>query len=729
MRRKIQLYIAGALADLNDQALVLFNYALTDIQKPTAVKNSYSKQVTLPGTPANDAIFSQAYRLDRVAGSAGFDPLARTEFAIYDDQGDIIESGYLKLNKVNRTRDSHSYAVTLYGGLGSFFYALSYRSDGEKKTLADLRYFSGYNPDPDFDDELDFTMLAANVLSNWAAQETPTPYPFDVAKVLTFVPAYEGIPDGGFDASHAVATPYKVGLPSQKEEDAVIYSTQGGGTIINLAHDIDEWDAKDLRCYLQRPALKVSALLNALANSNYNGGFTLDHSAVDALVQDLWITLPLLSSLTGLSDEDDTYTLTLTAPSVSSGDTLCEWNTPSGAVIGALTPEDIDIQVNLRGFFTDLDSPEWSFNFNFPDPSQAGYTQEWRQVAFLQLIAYSENNVQVGASNIYTVFTHTDNAGANETIADIVAACGYTPTVNTAYEELNTSWGSSIPDNYVSLPLHLTANFTGAKRFVLKAKTYVLVDLFIQGYAANNYITRYGGSVLPQIIWENYDPGTQETTYYTEAASSAQGVGVSATLVAHTQSQARSGATIKKADFLSTKNTPAEYLLSLAKTFGWCFLADQKQKKITLLSRDDFYGMGEDIIDLSDRIDRSQAIEVTPAYAGSKWYDLCYAGGAGAFYDNYKDRYGVQYGIQRVNTGYDFDSSPENIMDGLVFNEALAALDYGPFWNIIFEDSTYRPSVFAESGHTFTLWAPDGSTHDSFVLLPRAVLQPRPPWL
>ena len=65
MRRKIELYIGDRLADLSDQALVLYNYTMEDLLKPTAVKNSYSKQVTLPATPANDAIFGYYYRLDR----------------------------------------------------------------------------------------------------------------------------------------------------------------------------------------------------------------------------------------------------------------------------------------------------------------------------------------------------------------------------------------------------------------------------------------------------------------------------------------------------------------------------------------------------------------------------------------------------------------------------------------------------------------------------------------
>ena len=71
MRRKIQLYIGENRADIDDQALVLFNYAFTDAEKPTAVKNSYSKPVTLPATPANDAIFGFYARVDRETSGTG----------------------------------------------------------------------------------------------------------------------------------------------------------------------------------------------------------------------------------------------------------------------------------------------------------------------------------------------------------------------------------------------------------------------------------------------------------------------------------------------------------------------------------------------------------------------------------------------------------------------------------------------------------------------------------
>ena len=45
MRRKISLYIADQLVDLDDQSFILFNYTMDDLSNPTIVKNSFSQQV------------------------------------------------------------------------------------------------------------------------------------------------------------------------------------------------------------------------------------------------------------------------------------------------------------------------------------------------------------------------------------------------------------------------------------------------------------------------------------------------------------------------------------------------------------------------------------------------------------------------------------------------------------------------------------------------------------
>lgn len=124
MRRNIALYINGQQADLENDSIIQFNYTMEDLTDPAIVKNSYSQQVTLPSTPRNNKIFGHIANADR-ATSTGFNALVRTPFIITED-GNIIESGYLKLDSIQRKGASLVYTVSLYGGLGSFFYNLSY---------------------------------------------------------------------------------------------------------------------------------------------------------------------------------------------------------------------------------------------------------------------------------------------------------------------------------------------------------------------------------------------------------------------------------------------------------------------------------------------------------------------------------------------------------------------------------------------------------------------------
>ena len=189
MKRKIALYINGSRADLQDTGLVLYNYAFTDNDNPTAVKNSFSKQITLPGTAANAAIFGHISRLDRITSVMGgkyFDPMTETPFEIRINGDEVLESGYLRLDSVLRDgRLVKGYKVTLFGGLGSFFYSLAYDASGNKKTLASLDYLGSANPDA----ELDFQIYASAVSYAWARLASDPSAVSQIWDVVNFAPA------------------------------------------------------------------------------------------------------------------------------------------------------------------------------------------------------------------------------------------------------------------------------------------------------------------------------------------------------------------------------------------------------------------------------------------------------------------------------------------------------------------------------------------------------------
>ena len=195
MRRKISLYIGDQLADLDDQSFILFNYQMDDLSNPTIVKNSYSQQITLKGTPANNRIFGDYFRTDRMVANTGgqtgvdFNASQKVPFTIYNETSEILESGYVKLDSISRQRQDIQYKVTLYGGLGSFFYALSYDENGNKRTLADLDYLGTDSPDT----ELNFIINAETVHEAWRRLQEDTTES-SIWDVINFAPAYNGIP-------------------------------------------------------------------------------------------------------------------------------------------------------------------------------------------------------------------------------------------------------------------------------------------------------------------------------------------------------------------------------------------------------------------------------------------------------------------------------------------------------------------------------------------------------
>lgn len=314
MRRKISLYIGGLRADLDDQTFILFNYTMDDMGNPTVVKNSYSQQVTLPGTPDNNRIFGGMWRSDRKTGGGGsgigidFNASQKTPFKVYSDTSEILEAGYCRLDRVERTRNGVKYVVTLFGGLGSLLYHLMYKSDGTKKSLADLNYRIGgevVRPEG-----TPFPINKGVVSDAWDALEDADDG--TIYHQFNFAPAYNGLPSCKFSADRAVYHPGSgtsvcPNLYTTATEgtgaDEVTYTTMAGAAgniLLEMAGSHTEWEMQDLRSYLQRPVISVKWLLTTISYYNNSGQYALVldpefFNDGNPWFNGSWMTLPVLN--------------------------------------------------------------------------------------------------------------------------------------------------------------------------------------------------------------------------------------------------------------------------------------------------------------------------------------------------------------------------------------------------------------------------------------------------
>lgn len=316
MRRKVSLYIGDQLADLDDDSFVLVNYSREDLTDPQAVLNSYTQTVKLPATGNNAEILGHYYRLDRrTTGSGGTGPnfaaLKRTPFVIYDDTACVVLRGYLKLEEA--THDA--YTVTLYGGLGQFFYDLTYDGNGNKRTLAGCSYqWTGtWYPSS----EIYIRCARSAVINAWGALRYGAPasgQPFDI---INFVPALNGTTyPFKFDTNKAIyhkgatAATQIPNLYTSATVDGRDYgSLADSGTILcQFGNKHNEWEVQDLRSYCQRPAISLRKMMEGIQRLASDLGYTLNYDSAwwtddNTYLARVWMTLPFVDRDT-LSDVD-----------------------------------------------------------------------------------------------------------------------------------------------------------------------------------------------------------------------------------------------------------------------------------------------------------------------------------------------------------------------------------------------------------------------------------------
>ena len=308
MSRRVTLYIGGERADLSEVSPILFNWTREELDNPTIVRNSYTHPLVLPATPANNAIFGHFHRLDRrtdltpgVDIGVGFNPLKRASFTLYYDDMTVAARGYVKLDEIQLRGDqAYSYSCTLYGGLGSLFFSLDEKDDGQKRTLADLIYKDLNDADVEPENET-MPVTRANVAVLYGASLLD-PIP-SWSNIVSFAPFYNGVPEGDFDANKGIIRPAdSFNFPAPVTVGGTSYNLMTGMNteLVTFASKHTEWEMRDFRCYLQRPIVSVKAVLTALTDAQNTGDWTLVldgaffTAGTNPWYDDAWMTLPML---------------------------------------------------------------------------------------------------------------------------------------------------------------------------------------------------------------------------------------------------------------------------------------------------------------------------------------------------------------------------------------------------------------------------------------------------
>ena len=706
MNRDVRLYIDGNLVEWSKVPDILLTYETTDYTNPTVVKNSYSKTVTVDGTQNNNNIFNHIWKLDRIMDEnfTLFNPSQRVPYELFNN-GDIVSKGYAKLDSVKKTGYKIEYNIILYGGLGSFFYSLAYDLNTDKeKTLADLNFTNSSNPE----DEFNFEINKDSVFTAWDSLKHFGSNVGEKMKwdFINFTPCYNGFPED-FDSDRVLINCHYLSgtqvrytnngrivngnFPYSISDGETTYGLLNGYVSGKMMNQCDEWELRDLRSYLQRPALSIKGLFTAVCDPQNNGGYNVVLDP-DFFNQDnpyywnAWITLPMLNPETNAADEDvewNWYKQDQMVYSPNSVPTEVKFKlATTNSFTG--TPDTFSMDVEIHSTITGTSADRLYLSTAYQDLE--GTTKYIYGGLGIQLYGYGDDNgvwyTKSGkcGSNIVCLATKVGGVFIDRNIlkerwtnipysdVDVVYNFGYWKKVSGS----DYIWHNETDDTDI-VHIEMDTNLMSA---------IPNVGLAFAGLKTNSDGSVIGNTGTGGKVYEALSQGSSFNTFEFYRTMSLNDIESKA--IYKVNSNMRSFQPVTKKDVLGgLDGTPCDWFLSYCKLFGLFIEKDKVDDTIYVRMRCNFYK--DETVDLEELIDRSQTIDVNPLTFESKWYNFNYGEANSKFLDRYKKTYSQDFGKQLIDTKYNFDADEIDLLEDNSFRNGLTALEKSNYFNSKFD--------------------------------------------
>ena len=641
-----RLYIKGQECDLNDTFAVQLSYTAEDTESPSAVITEYSKTVTLPRTGKNDLIFNFIGDLDRVQDNETyyFNPLERIPMLL-TYKGSTVLEGYAKLENIS----NDSYSVTLYSGVADFFYSFSTDTDGDTFTIDRLR----------FETDLDFDITKETVNTAWQRLKNPNKTGTNKWDTINFAPMYNGLPED-IDAGKALIniSGSSVFTASTMTSDGNTYETYQGNMLAlsSFSDEHTEWEIGDLRSYCQRPVLNVKKFFEAVQTTAYEKGFILNldegfFNNLNPYYSKTWLTMPMLTQL-----ETDGQTWTGRCSSTYTEDVKPKTEASANVIFtGQLNGTEVSLpDVNGKS----------NLNIKFSLSADVNYSGSELYTGFLM---HNYNSTQTGQS-FDDSYNQNNNSGiviqfiVKDVDNDAIIAASPTYTLSSLIDGQVKKYPSYV--GYGSNQESIAGTFkNNSGRW-----DFTGIGGNTEFDAVVEDVPRVNNMSVSMVVYSYATKLYRDNEYWLdnlrkgEEIKTLRGHVNDGDLIFTSFGKTGSNAHITARMMFSNMGSVADYMIGFSKMFGLKWL--QEGKTINLMTRNRYYT--KTINDYSDDSDRSN-IKTEPLTHNKRYYDLKNDADETYFTEKYKRDWGAEYGRQRVDTGYKFDSDVEEFFKDLVY--------------------------------------------------------------
>ena len=683
-RPYIELYINNQKVEFTEPPQILLTYSHNEVHNPTIVKNSYSKTITIDGTPNNNKIFN-CFADMRWVNGAGFNPSRKETFTLFHN-GEPIETGYVKLDNVKKMGSRVQYQITLFGGLGQFLYNLSYGEDGEQRKLRDLVYATDIGR---------FNVNKNTIRDAWR-QINGLSYIDNIYDFINFAPCYNGIPKD-FTANKVAidVESFRLNNPRLYNQFTVSkdgFSTINGWLTGEFEQDYDEWQTKDLRSYLQRPVIRLKDIIGACCNPDNNGGYEVELDA-DFFNEDnpywdkAWVTLPLLTEMEEMvaGEEGNDY-------DVAIGETV----TISGIDVGKNFDASFNIAVGCNADSSASYLQTCYEGSSWDGSDESAVVEEVTNFArYIQVVVYDANNQVIGGSNAMAFFTPS-----------MYSSFEFEPTYKTSVQRVTGTYHKQNDGTY---------------RFNSKFYKFTIKNIQYEEGMYFKVVEKFAYDSSPTMGYPS------EFKLYTDSYAAVNVSEYLNDIADDVEVEFNNGLNwfVTKDALLNSEHTPADYFLSYIKLFNLHIWKDMYENKIYVYKRQNFFT--NEKYDIENLINRSEAIDITPITFDAKWYNFKYDMETdGLLYKDYNNEYGIPYGIQKIDTNYNFDNSSKDLLETNVYKGCIMQRGKSRYYVDIYQafsdDDVYYPPYVLDGIKTF-LYNSNGDTTEGSTITPKTTQQ------
>lgn len=759
----IQLYFEEYNVDLAKDLQIPMTYQNIDLSQPEAKLNSYSKTVSIVGTPNNNKIFGSIYRFDKsiteMADSfigVDYDPNKRVNYTILNN-GILFDRGYFKLDKINVDKGKIVYDITLYGGIGNFFYSLMYDENGNDRNLGSLHYgisslgINEENTQPILEYNKDFVNKAWNTrLQTYLFDHIPDT---NVEKMFCPIPSYSGLYNDfksdiilqntkfDYGSFYKFPTVFKEGNKQEDPDNYKEYRSMKDWIKIQTPRELTEWEAGDIRSHYQRLGVRIKNIYEAIKDPANNGGFEVDDSNVEDIEKQYINYAYLMLNRFDYEDINSNFistsiplTFNITPHATwfqSYGDSqefnVQDYLNPNAYIniLPELYVNGSDIPDFVQGSYS------WAQGYFSvgPLPQIGLYTYGWYSLPgatirvnlnyqFFYVVGYDQDGNQTTQSDIYF---YGGNSAGTAMRRDEPAETYYQQCKQLIENDLQNVLGlkSSLKFNYAysdkgyDLELQSTATtkkFLGKSSIPIKTKlTNTTVKLRVYAGVIYGFVKYVNNNSSENKSYVGYKFGfyNEGVTKEYQDTTSIANIGNSQTSQTAVfdgdyEAEAERHVLNKRAIFNGT-TSPYSFLLNLGKMFNWRFEQDILSGKVMIYSARNYYNGITRVIE--DDIDRSK-YDIIPTTAEYKCYDF-----GNEVVDTYAKnlwdlKYSEDYGKHHLATNYEFSKEHYDMFESSDFQTLIP-------WKLssVYFNEVPLGWVKGALGSKFylTLWSEDGN--------------------